>query len=832
MESSEYDSSAVEAGVRSFWEARDVYRYDPDAGGPVFSIDTPPPYVSASHLHVGHAMSYSQADFVVRYRRMRGERIFYPMGFDDNGLPTERFVEQKYGIKAADTPRAEFIALCMKETKATAARYEDLWRRVGLSVDWSQTYSTIDPRCQATAQTSFIKLRQAGYIRRSRDPILWCVECQTALAQADVEDLERRGRIHQIDFSSAETGRSLIISTTRPELLAACVAMYFHPGDERYSELEGTFARVPVFGHEVPIKVDESVDPEFGTGLMMVCTFGDVEDVNKWRRDSLDLRLVLGPDGRFDQSTGPLAGRNIDDARHVILDLLKDSGELLDSTSIRQVVGVHERCSTPVEFQIRPQWFVRIMEHRERFRVRATELEWAPEMMMRRLDDWIDGLKWDWNITRQRHYGVPFPVWYRLDENGEPIQDHVLTPELSALPVDPSTDLPPGFVEAQRGKPGGFAGDPDVMDTWMTSSLSPQINDGWAVSGTGSDPTLAPMSLRVQAFEIIRTWLFYTLIQSEFHFGRVPWKTVMISGWGLNEQGKKISKRDLEKSTNADGFNRYVPDQVIARYGADALRLWATSARLGNDLRYNEKDVRVGRKFTVKLWNVGRFINLHSDGFDASSMAPTPVADRTAVDRWVLAHLAEAIERTTEAFDQYDFMQAHKAASRFFWFIFCDRYLEMIKDRFLDPDKHSDLERLSAQWTMREVYRTVLALFAPFAPFVTEHLYQRSYADQETASSIHVSPWPTVDEQWKTDPSDIDQMIILLDAVRALRSQHRLHSGTRIARLIVDAPTGRPAELARAVAESLRAASRADAISFASAEHPSGLDGIAVGIEL
>ncbi|MGH3851912.1 MAG: valine--tRNA ligase [Pseudonocardiaceae bacterium] len=836
MESSEYDSSVVEASVRALWEERDVYRYDSgtydgDASGSVFSIDTPPPYVSASHLHVGHAMSYSQADFVVRYHRMRGERIFYPMGFDDNGLPTERFVEQKYGIKAAEVPRAEFIELCMKETKTTAARYEDLWRRVGLSVDWSQTYSTIDPRCQATAQTSFLTLRDAGYIRRSRDPILWCVECRTALAQADVEDLERKGRIHQIAFSAVATGKPLVIATTRPELLAACVAMYFHPGDERYAELAGTFARVPIFGHEVPIKADASVDPEFGTGLMMVCTFGDVEDVNKWRQDSLDLRLVLGPDGRFDQSSGPLAGRGVDDARRVALELLKDSGELLDSTSVRQVVGVHERCGTPVEFQIRPQWFVRVMEHRDRFRARAADLVWVPESMKRRLDDWIDGLKWDWNITRQRHYGVPFPVWYRLDENTAPIQDDVLTPELSALPVDPSTDLPPGFTESQRGKPGGFTGDPDVMDTWMTSSLSPQIHDGWAVSPAGSDPALAPMSLRVQAFEIIRTWLFYTVVQSEFHFGRVPWDTVMISGWGLNEQGKKISKRDLEKSVGADGFNRYVPDQVIARYGADALRLWATSARLGHDLRYNEKDVKVGRKLTVKLWNVGRFLDLHLDGLDPSVAMPIPVADRSAVDRWVLAHLAETVAEATEAFDRYDFTQAHKAASRFFWSLFCDRYLEMIKDRFLDPNKHADSERLSARWTMREAYRSVLALFAPFAPFVTESLYQRFYAGQEKVASIHVSSWPAVDEHWKTDASDIDQMVVLLDAVRALRSERRLHSGTRIAALILDPASGAPAELAHAVAEPLRTASRADAVVFGSAEHPSGLDGIAVGIE-
>ena len=523
-----FDHRALEAEVRALWERHQVFRFDRTGSGPVFSVDTPPPYVSASHLHVGHAMSYSQADFVVRYRRMRGERVFYPMGFDDNGLPTERFVEQKYGVTAAELPRAEFVARCLAETRQTALRYEDLWRRLGLSVDWSLRYSTIDERCRRTAQTAFITLYEAGHIRRAEDPILWCPQCRTALAQADVDDLARRGRMYRITFAPAAgphgglPAEPLVIATTRPELLPACVALYAHPRDPRYRQIIGGRATVPIFGHQVPIRADEGVDPDLGTGLMMVCTFGDGEDVARWRRDGLELRLVVTADGRLGPPAGRYAGLPLDQARPAILAGLAEAGALAGDHPVRQTVGVHERCQTPVEFQVRPQWFVGLTAHRARLRKRARELEWVPELMRRRLEDWIDGLKWDWNLSRQRHYGVPFPVWF-CQGCGEPV-----LAERSALPVDPLAERPP--VAACRVCGGGeFTADPDVMDTWLTSSLTPQINDGWA-SESGPDPRLAPMSLRVQGFEIIRTWLFYTLVQSHLLFDRLPWRTVMISG--------------------------------------------------------------------------------------------------------------------------------------------------------------------------------------------------------------------------------------------------------------------------------------------------------------
>ena len=813
MELGEFDHRAVEAAVRELWEAHDIYRYDRGGDGPVFSVDTPPPYVSAEHLHVGHAMSYSQPDFIVRYRRMRGERVFYPIGFDDNGLPTERYVEQAHGVRAVDMTRAEFTALCLTETRRVAERYEDLWRRLGLSVDWSLRYSTIDARCQRTAQTSFVTLHQAGYLRRAEDPILWCPEDRTSLAQADVEDLERTSRLHTIKF-----GDGILIATTRPELLPACVALYHHPADTRYAGLER--ATVPLFGYEVPVRTDESVDPEYGTGLMMVCTFGDSEDVLKWRRDHLDLRLVVEPDGRLGELAGEFAGLTLAQGRSAIVKALDEAGLLMSSDPVRQVVGVHERCQTPVEFQIRPQWFIAVREHADRFRARAAELEWIPPFMRRRLEDWIDGLKWDWNITRQRRYGVPFPVWFCAACSAPVLA------RLEDLPVDPLADKPPVSSCPSCGG-GELVPDPDVMDTWMPSSLSPQVNDGWALSGT--DPALAPMSMRVQAFEIIRTWLFYSVVQSELLFGRVPWRTTLISGWGLSEQGKKLSKRDLDKFTGPDGYNRYVPDDVMGKYGADAVRLWATRGRIGTDLRYNEKDIRTGRKFAVKLWNVGRFLSMNLGDLDVSATATAPPpGERDIVDRWVLSHLADTVADATAAFGTHDYMQAHQAASRMFWSVYCDRYLEMIKDRL-----GASGDRDSARWTLRESFRVLLGLFAPFAPFVTERMYQQFYRTHEGTISLHLTRWPEPDERWRGDRpavEAVDQLTVILDATRALRSGMRLGNSARLSRLTVQAHDARARSLLDQIAEPLRVAARADALVLGPADHPSGVDGITVGI--
>src|SRR5262245_27663869 len=665
------DLAQVEERARELWEATGIYEFDPTATGPIFSIDTPPPYVSAAHLHVGHAMSYAQAEFIVRYQRMRGRNVFYPMGFDDNGLPTERFVEQTYKINKAHTTRSEFRKLCLEETARIAVSYERFWRKLGLSVDWRLKYSTIDDHCRRTAQLSFLDLFAKGRVYRSDEPVFWDPSMQTSLAQADLETITRNSTLHDIAFQAPD-GRDLVISTTRPELIPSCVALYFNPKDDRYQALAGRHAIVPISEHEVPILSDDDVRPDFGTGLMMVCTFGDVADVQRWKRDGLALRLGIDPTGRMTDIAGDYAGLDTDSARKAIIGDLETAGALRGSQKIEQQVSVGERTQRPVEFQMRPHWFVRVLDLTNELLARSAELGWSPDYMKVRLDHWIEGLKYDWNITRQRFYGVPFPVWF-CDACGIPI----LATE-DQLPVDP-LETPPPVDNCPECGNSSISGDPDVMDTWMTSSLTPQINANWAHSPDRVAGAPLPMTLRVQAFEIIRTWLFYTLVKAHLHDDALPWNDVMISGWGLNENGKKFSKRDLEAKKEGE-YNKYDPEDVIDKYGADALRFWAAGSHLGHDLRYHEEDVKAGRKLVLKLWNITRLVEQYAPDF--SPARSVPLDERTAEDRWIVSRLEHVLPVVARGFDTYDYAVAREALDAFFWTEFCDDYVELIKDRF------------------------------------------------------------------------------------------------------------------------------------------------------
>lgn len=805
-----FDHIAVEKSCKSLWEDSKIYTYDPNSEKPVFSVDTPPPYVSAAHLHVGHAMSYSQAEFAIRYHRMKGKNVFYPMGFDDNGLPTERYVENKYNINKKQTTRAEFRELCQKETFEGAKTYEDLWRSMGMSVDWNLRYSTIDEHCRRTAQESFIDLFEKGFIYRSDEPVLWDTHFETALAQADLETLHRKGKLNDIAFSAPD-GTQLIISTTRPELIPGCVALYVNPNDERYKHLVGGKAIVPLFNYEVPIKTSEDVDIEFGTGLMMCCTFGDSEDVRKWKLDNLETRIVIGKDGKMTDLAGDYAGKPVEEARANILKDLKEAELLIDQKMVDQAVSVAERSGKPVEFVMEPQWFIRVLDMKEELLKRSAEINWHPEHMKVRLDDWINGLKYDWNISRQRFYGVPFPVWF--DENG----DAVLAPRES-LPVDPAEDPFPG----DHPNKASLTGEKDVMDTWMTSSLSPLINANWA--GTegreGTMDKIYPMTIRVQAFEIIRTWLFYTVVKSHIHTDSLPWKDVMISGWGLNEQGKKISKRDLEKLTDANGYNRYEPQAVIDKYGADSLRYWAAGSQLGQDLRYNEKDVKAARKLVVKLWNAARFVLMQLEGFDPKA-TPMNVSDRTAEDRWLLNELHGVITKVTNGFDKYDYARGREAIEKFFWGTFCDDYLEMVKDRFWNPERYTDEARASAQSTLWEALRTIIGLLAPYVPFVTEEIYQHVFKPYEDSVSLHVTSWPEAKPEWQSDVKEMKLILSILRGVRQLRSQNQFSATAQVKKLIIDLSktANDQAEQIKQLERSLQAVARAESIDYGSADY-------------
>lgn len=816
----EFDLPAIEERCRELWEEARIYQYDPGSAAEVYAVDTPPPYVSAAHLHVGHAMSYAQAEFIVRYQRMNGKSVFYPMGFDDNGLPTERFVERTYGINKQKTTRSEFRRLCLEETRKGAAHYEKLWRALGLSVDWRLRYSTIDDHCRATSQKSFLDLYRKERMRRSVEPVLWDTHFETALAQADLDTLERNGALHDVAFRGTD-GTELVISTTRPELIPACVALYCNPADDRYRRLAGSTAVVPLLGYEVPLRSDDGVDMEFGTGLMMVCTFGDGEDVKRWKRDGLDTRLCIGPNGRMLPLAGAYAGLAVEQARSAILADLQAAGAHRGSRSIKQTVSISERSGAPVEFVMAPQWFIRLLDLKEELLARSAQLLWYPAWMKSRLDQWIEGLKYDWNISRQRFYGVPFPVWYCASCEAVVLADE------ASLPVDPLEDAPPVQVcPACGGKE--FRGEADVMDTWMTSSLTPLINANWAgTPGRIGDTSLLPLTVRVQAFEIIRTWLFYTLAKSHLHCDDLPWTSVMISGWGLNEQGKKISKRDLEPSGGKSAPSRYDPYWVIDQYGADSLRYWAAGSHLGHDTRFNEKDVKAGRKLVTKLWNAARFVLMQLPGFDPAVPFP-PFAERTPEDRWVLAELNRILPVVKQGFESYDYAVAREATDRFFWATFCDDYLEIIKDRFWNPDRYSASSRSSAQATMWECLRTILALYAPFIPFITEELYQRIYRPAEGTVSLHVTSWPAFDPARSAEIPEMAVVMALLRTARSLRTTRQISQTRPVAAIVLDVAAERAdlAGIIHSMKNSIQAAARAAEIRFGEAASASELEGV------
>jgi valyl-tRNA synthetase len=753
--------NGLEERWSAHWDASGVYRFDRSANrADVFSIDTPPLTVSGS-LHVGHVFSFTHTDTIARYQRMRGRAVFYPIGWDDNGLPTERRVQNYFGVRcephlpydaefeppalppknAIPISRRNFIELCERLTIEDEKAFEAVWRRLGLSVDWSTTYTTIGERAQRVSQRAFLRNLARGECYKADGPTLWDVDFRTAVAQAELEDRDTPGAYHQLRFHR-DGGDDIMVATTRPELLPACVALVAHPDDERYAPLIGTNARTPLFGVPVPIVAHHLADPEKGSGIAMICTFGDTTDVIWWRELQLPTRSVMGIDGRLVQEApapivdaghadtyAHIAGKTAKQAQRAIVELLTASGEIDgEPSAITHPVKFYENGQRPLEIITTPQWYIRNggrdADLRAALLQRGRELHWVPPYMRARYESWIEGLTGDWLISRQRYFGVPFPVWYALDENGEPDYEHPIAASESSLPVDPQAQTPPGYDDAQRDQPNGFAADPDIMDTWATSSLTPELACGWEDDNDFFERTF-PMHLRPQAHEIIRTWLFSTIVRAHFEFDRLPWEHAAISGWVLDPDRKKMSKSK---------GNVITPMEWLERMGSDAVRYWASSGRPGTDTAFDEGQLKVGRKLATKLLNVSRFVlGLAGDG---ASDDPDDLRAVTApLDRAVLAALADIVDETVAAFDVLDYARALERTERFFW-QFCDHYVELVKGRAYGGAGAA--AAASASTALRAALSILQRLFAPFMPFATEEVWSWWHDDL----SVHAARWP------------------------------------------------------------------------------------------
>ena len=790
------------------WERDGTYRFDRSKSRQhIYSIDTPPPTVSGS-LHVGHVFSFTHTDFIARFQRMRGKEVFYPMGWDDNGLPTERRVQNYFGVRCDPslpydpdfTPpakpdkqpisvsRPNFIELCTKLTIEDEKAFEKLWRHLGLSVDWSMTYATIGADAQLVSQKMFLRLLAQKLAYQVEAPTLWDVDFRTAVAQAELEDREQPGAYHKVHFyrdqgsGIGDQGEPIAIETTRPELIPACVALVAHPDDERYKHLFDTYVITPLFGVRVPVKAHALADPEKGSGIAMICTFGDTTDVTWWRELKLPVRAIVQPNGtlgpvtwgqpgwesadaaRAQAAYDQLAGLSAKKAQVKMAELLRESGDLQgDPKPITHNVKFYEKGDRPLEIVTSRQWFIKTIDYREEFIKRGREISWHPAYMQARYENWVNGLNGDWCVSRQRFFGVPFPVWYPIHADGRIDHANVIVPAESRLPLDPSTDVPDGYTADQRGKPGGFIGDPDIMDTWATSSVSPQLVTGW-----GRDEDLCsrtfPMDLRPQAHDIIRTWLFSSVVRAHFENNSVPWTHAAISGWVLDPDRKKMSKSK---------GNVVTPLGLLQEHGSDGVRYWAARGGPGVDTAFDPGQMKIGRKLAMKVLNVSKFVL-------AGEQPEGPVTE--PLDRGMLQNLAVVVDEATAELENYEYAKALAKVESFFW-DFCDNYVEAAKSR-----RYGDFgpeAAASASTAMRLALSVLLRLLAPYLAFACEEVWSWT-----NSGSIHRAKWPARDELIKlsgTDESAAKAVMHVTEALNAIRkgkTDQKVSVGTPIQQVV------------------------------------------------
>lgn len=740
-EQKNYDPQKTEPKILSFWETNKIYKLNPKRGK-IYSIDTPPPTVSGK-MHIGHTFSYSQQDFIARYRRMK-ENVFYPFGTDDNGLPTERLIEKLKNVKSKEMSRNEFVKLCLETLKEITPVFIQDWKNLGISCDYDIYYSTIDKNSRILSQKSFIELYKKDLVYKKEFPTLWCPECQTAIAQAELEDLEKKSEFVYIKAELENKNGSITYATTRPELLHACVCISVHENDSRYKELIGKKAKIPISNSWVPIITDKSAKMDFGTGAVYWCPYGDKNDLEFLNRHKeFTPKPVLNKDGKLNENAKEYSGLKIKEARKKIIEDLKKINAIEKIEPIKHVVNVHDKCGTEIEFIETEQWFIKILDEKNKLINQGKKIDWYPSYMFKRYENWVKGIEWDWSISRDRHFGVPIPVWECKSCN------KIILPDEKELPVDPLEIKK--FCSICRKIAGG---EEKVLDTWATSSLTPQI-----ASNLVGNKIEIPYSLRPQAHDLIRTWAFYTIVKSLYHENKIPWNNIMVSGFCTLE-GKKMSKSK---------GNVIEPQEILKKYGADALRFWAAGSKLGEDLDYNEKDLISGKKFITKIWNASRFVFMNLKDYpNTKAKSQKPKIKLEAIDKLFLIRLNNLIKNCTESFEKYDYSKAKTETEKFFWG-FCDNYLEIVKKRIYNKIGY---KKFSAQYTIYKSLLTILKLIAPIMPFISEEIYQNYFKKTEKEKSIHLTKWP-VSEKIVGKTETLDLFLDILTKVRQEKSNNK-----------------------------------------------------------
>lgn len=758
-----YNPTETEPRIRKFWEENKIYEFNLDASGEIYSIDTPPPTVSGK-LHIGHIFSYTQAEMIARYKRIQGYNVFYPFGFDNNGLPTERLVENELKIKAKDLPRSEFNNRCHDIIGKYENDFKELWSSLGFSCDWTRLYKTISPLSQRISQKSFIDLYNKGKVYLEESPVLYCTNCQTSIAQAELESKDIKSTFNYIKFFA--DNEILEIATTRPELLNSCQAIFINPKDKKNNHFIGKKAVVPLYNFKVPIMSDDNVDMDKGSGMVMCCTFGDTTDLEWYKKYNFSYKKTINSKGIIEDNVEYISGLTIKQARKRIISLLEENGLLIKSISINHTVSVHERCSTEVEILPSKQWYIDVLSSQEKLLNLADEINWYPSHMKTRYITWVKNLKWNWCISRQRYFGVPFPVWYCADCG------KVILADEKELPINP--------IESPPNHPctcGSTHIIPEtaVLDTWATSSVSPLINGHWKENDDITDKII-PMGMRTQAHEIIRTWAFYTIAKTYFHLDRIPWKDIMICGFVLARKGEKISKSKKNSKTD--------PNQLITTHFADSIRYWTASAKLGTDTTFSIDDLKISKRFITKLWNASKFSLMHLENYTHQKcdyILPQ--------DQWIIDKLNSTLQTASTYLDNYEIGLARNTIDNFFWNDYCDNYLELVKDRLYKPEIHGHENRKSAQFAIYTTLLGILKAYSIFTPFITEEIYKNYYQEHEKEISIHLLKWETKNSTNKNSLQLGTYIKQILSEVRKYKTEHSLSMKHELNKITITLPT-------------------------------------------